>query len=162
MWKKLVVIALSLWAAAAFAAADANKATAAELDAIKGIGPAISAKIVDERKSGAFKDWNDLITRVKGIGETNAAKLSSGGLTVNGASFSGATPAATKKADDATPAKSSKAEAKQAETKADAGSGKDTAKSATKLTKEEKKAEKAKAKASAAEAKASEAKPAKK
>ena len=61
MWKKLVVIALSLWAAAAFAAADANKATAAELDAIKGIGPAISAKIIEERKSGAFKDWNDLI-----------------------------------------------------------------------------------------------------
>ena len=162
MLKKLVVIALSLWAAAAFAAADANKATAAELDAIKGIGPAISAKIIEERKSGAFKDWNDLITRVKGIGEASAAKLSSGGLTVNGAAFSGTSPSATKKTEATAPTTSPKAEPKQTETKPDATPGKDNAKAAAKLTKEEKKAEKAKAKASAAEAKASDAKPAKK
>ena len=49
MLKKLFVLFAMLYAAIAFAAVDANKATAAELDGIKGIGPAISAKIIDER-----------------------------------------------------------------------------------------------------------------
>jgi competence protein ComEA len=70
-------------AAATFAAVDVNKATAAELDGIKGIGPAISTKIIDERKKGNYKDWNDFITRVR-RGRTNAAVLFRR-LTVNGA-----------------------------------------------------------------------------
>jgi DNA uptake protein ComE-like DNA-binding protein len=41
-------------------------ATAAELDCIHGIGPAISTKTLDERKKDNFKDWNDFITRAKG------------------------------------------------------------------------------------------------
>ena len=61
MLKKILAIVAMLYAAAAFAAVDVNKATAAELDAIKGIGPAISGKILDERKKGNFKDWNDFI-----------------------------------------------------------------------------------------------------
>mgnify|MGYP006158566785 CR=1 FL=1 len=85
-------------AAFAFAAVDVNKATVADLDSIKGIGPAISGKIIDERKKGNFKDWNDFIERVKGIGDGNAAKLSTAGLTVNGSSFSGAPAATTKPA----------------------------------------------------------------
>jgi competence protein ComEA len=95
MLKKLLVIASMMFAAAAFAAVDVNKATAAELDGIKGIGPGISGKILDERKKGAFKDWNDFVTRVNGVGETNAAKFSAEGMTVNGAGFKGvaATPA---------------------------------------------------------------------
>ncbi|MEO7008338.1 MAG: helix-hairpin-helix domain-containing protein, partial [Caldimonas sp.] len=97
MIKKLLAVLLALFAAAAFAAVDANKATQAELESIKGIGPAISTKIIDERKKGSFKDWNDMVTRVKGVGEHNAAKFSTDGLTVNGAGFSGA-PAATKPA----------------------------------------------------------------
>ena len=86
MLKKILAIVAMLYAAAAFAAVDVNKATAAELDGIKGIGPGISAKILDERKKGNFKDWNDFIERVKGIGETNAAKFSAEGVTVGGAS----------------------------------------------------------------------------
>jgi len=93
MLKKILLIITMLYAAVAFAAVDVNKATAAELDGIKGIGPAISTKIVDERKKGNFKDWNDFIERVKGVGEKNAAKFSSDGLTVDGAGFKGA-PAA--------------------------------------------------------------------
>ena len=44
-----------LFAAAAFAAVDVNKADQAELEAIKGIGPTISAQILDERKKGAVQ-----------------------------------------------------------------------------------------------------------
>ena len=90
MIKKLLVALLALFAAAAFAAVDVNKADQAALESIKGIGPAISGKIIDERKKSPFKDWPDMIARVKGIGEGNAAKFSAEGLTVNGAAFSGA------------------------------------------------------------------------
>ena len=112
MIKKFVaavtMFAAMLYAAASFAAVDVNKATAAELDGVKGIGPAISAKIVDERKKGNFKDWNDFVTRVSGIGEKSAANLSTNGLTVGGASFKGAAAAA------AAPAAAAKADAKPA------------------------------------------------
>ena len=90
MIKKILVAMLALFAAVAFAAVDVNKATQAELEAIKGIGPAIAGKILDERKKASFKDWNDMVERVKGVGERNAAKFSAEGLTVNGAAFAGA------------------------------------------------------------------------
>jgi len=93
MFKRLLVALLAFFALSVFAA-DANNASQAELEAVKGIGPAIATKIIDERKNGAFKDWPDLIARVKGIGDKNAVKLSSGGLTVNGAAMSGAPAAA--------------------------------------------------------------------
>lgn len=100
MIKQLLAAVLAMMAAAAFAAVDVNKATAADLDGIKGIGPGISAKILDERKKGNFKDWNDLVERVKGIGEANAAKFSAEGMTVNGAGFKGAAAAPTAKKED--------------------------------------------------------------
>jgi len=100
MIKQLLAALLAFLAISVFAA-DANTASEAELDAVKGIGPAIATKIIEERKNGSFKDWNDLVTRVKGIGDKSAAKLSAAGLTVNGAAMSGApaapaAPAATK------------------------------------------------------------------
>ena len=87
MLKKILAFGAMLYAATCFAAVDVNKATAADLDSIKGIGPAVSAKILDERKKGNFKDWNDFVSRVKGVGEGNAAKFSAEGLTVDGAAF---------------------------------------------------------------------------
>lgn len=101
MLKKLLVLMAMLYAAACFAAVDVNKATAAELDSIKGIGPAMSTKILDERKKGNFKDWTDLMDRIKGIKEGKAAKFSAEGLTVNGDAFKGAAaaPAKAKKTD---------------------------------------------------------------
>jgi competence protein ComEA len=118
MFKKLLLAFAALYAVAAFAAVDVNKATAAELDGIKGIGPGISTKILDERKKGAFKDWDDLVTRVKGVGDGNAAKFSAEGMTVNGASYKGAAPKAdakpaAKKEDKPTAAKEEKAAAKK-------------------------------------------------
>ena len=90
MLKKLFAGLLALLAAAAFAATDVNKADQAELEAVKGIGPALSQRLLDERKKGAFKDWPDLIERVKGIGSGNAARFSAGGVTVNGSAYAGA------------------------------------------------------------------------
>lgn len=99
MLKKFLTIIAMLYAVSAFAAVEVNKANAADLDSIKGIGPAVSTRILDERKKGKFKDWNDFIERVKGIGEGNAAKFSNEGLTVNGAVFKGAATAPAAKAD---------------------------------------------------------------
>jgi len=106
MFKKLLALLAAMTVAVAFAAAvDVNKATPAQLDAIKGIGPAVSGRIIDERKKGNFKNWDDLLARVKGIGEGNAAKFSAEGLTVGKDSYKpAAKPDA--KADAAKPAAS--------------------------------------------------------
>jgi competence protein ComEA len=100
MFKQLMAAVLAMMAAAAFAAVDVNKATAAELDGLKGIGPGISAKILEERKKGDFKDWKDLVDRVKGVGEKNAATFSAEGMTVNGATYKGVAAAPTAKKED--------------------------------------------------------------
>lgn len=155
MLKKILAVVAMLYAAACFAAVDVNKATAAELDGIKGIGPGISTKILDERKKGSFKDWTDFVDRVKGVGEGNAAKFSAEGLTVNGQTFKGAAPAAKKEE----PKAAAKTEAK-ADVKADAKAAKADAKAA-KAEEKAAKAEKAKpAKEAKADAKADAAKPA--
>ncbi|NMM26413.1 MAG: DNA uptake protein [Glaciimonas sp.] len=87
MFKKLLlgVVGLIVTMGFAFAQVDVNKADQAALDGIKGIGPATSKTILDERKKGGdFKDWVDFEKRVKGIGDKNSAKLSDAGLTING------------------------------------------------------------------------------
>ncbi|WP_366510554.1 helix-hairpin-helix domain-containing protein [uncultured Pseudacidovorax sp.] len=91
MIKKLAAaLVLGLSALGAFAAVDVNKGSAAELDALPGVGPAMSQRIVDARKQGEFKDWPDLMARVKGIKAKSAAKLSAAGMTVGGKPFDGA------------------------------------------------------------------------
>lgn len=104
MFKRLLAAWMALVATVSMAAVDVNKATQADLDGIKGIGPGIAGKILEERKKGHFKDWNDFIERVKGVGESNAAKFSAEGMTINGASFKGAAPVAAKKDDKPAPA----------------------------------------------------------
>src|SRR5690349_252588 len=90
MLKKILAVLALLYAAAAFAAVDVNTAKASDLDGVKGIGPVMSKRILDERKKGKFKDWADLVARVKGLGDTSAAKLSGEGLTVDGEAFKAA------------------------------------------------------------------------
>jgi competence protein ComEA len=51
------------------------------------LGPSSTARILQAREAGAFKDWKDLMARVKGIKQGTARKLSSAGLTVNGAAL---------------------------------------------------------------------------
>lgn len=104
MFRQLIVATLAAFALNAFAAVDINKANQAELEGIKGIGPGLSAKILEARKAGSFKDWNDVVERIGGVGPGNAAKLSANGLTVGGAEYSAsasAAPAKAKKADKA-------------------------------------------------------------
>ena len=84
MLKRLLTFFLLSISSLTFAAADANKATEAELTQIKGIGPAIAARIVQAREKSQFKSWDDLISRVNGIADTSAQKFSEAGLTVNG------------------------------------------------------------------------------
>lgn len=90
-------LAALLHAGLALAATDVNQAREADLDGIKGIGPALSARILAERAQRRFQDWPDLIARVKGLGPAAAARLSDNGLTVNGAAYvphsPGGTPA---------------------------------------------------------------------
>nr|WP_314539935.1 helix-hairpin-helix domain-containing protein [uncultured Massilia sp.] len=101
MIKKLMLAVAAFVASTgfAFAQVDVNKADAAALDGIKGIGPSMSKTILEERsKSGPFKDWADFQKRIKGMGDKRAAKLSEAGLQVNGAAKEGAAM----KADDKT------------------------------------------------------------
>ena len=76
-----------LIATASLAAVDVNTATEAELDGVKGIGPALSGKILKARQQGPFKDWADLMQRVKGIQPKSARQLTEAGLTVNGVGY---------------------------------------------------------------------------
>ncbi len=90
MFKRFLAALCALIAVSALAAVDVNKATLAELESVKGIGPGIAGKMLDERKKARFKDWTDMVERVNGVGDGNAAKFSAAGLTVNGQVFKGA------------------------------------------------------------------------
>lgn len=87
MLRQLIAIIVTTLSFGAFAATDANQASQAELESLKGIGTKMSSRIVDARKAGSFKDWNDMVERVAGVGPGNAARLSQAGLTVGGASY---------------------------------------------------------------------------
>lgn len=94
--KLLLLLAMLATMAAAWAQVEVNKADEAALDSIRGLGPAKTKAILEERKKGEFKDWADFEQRVKGIGAKNAARLSEAGLQVNGKSKDGAPPKAAK------------------------------------------------------------------
>jgi competence protein ComEA len=104
MMKKILAVAAMLFAVASWAAVDANKATEAELLEVKGVGPAMSKRITDARKDAPFKDWADFMSRVKGVKDKAATKLSADGLTINGQSFGAAPAAATAAKVDPKPA----------------------------------------------------------
>ncbi|WP_411878843.1 ComEA family DNA-binding protein [Polaromonas sp. YR568] len=123
MFKKVLAFFAAMSLAAAFAAVDVNKASEAELDSVKHIGPATSKLIISERKKSEFKNWEDFITRVKGVGEKRAAEFSAAGLTVGGAAYTGAGAA------------DAKAKAK-VEAKADAKADKKTDKPVTEKAKD--------------------------
>jgi competence protein ComEA len=89
MIRKFFATLLAVCAVSAYAAVDANQASQADLETVKGIGPGLSSKILEARKAGSFKNWNDLVERVGGIGPGNANRLSQGGLTVAGSAYDG-------------------------------------------------------------------------
>lgn len=88
--RPLPAIALILLLAGAMPAwcqTDVNTATEAQLDMVLGLGPATTRRILAERERAPFRNWSDLMKRIKGIGPASALKLSAGGLQVNGQSF---------------------------------------------------------------------------
>ena len=87
MRKKIIAFLASMHLTLAFAGVDVNQASEADLDGIKGLGPATTRLILAERQKAEFKSWADLITRVKGLGQNSAIKLSEAGLSVNGVSY---------------------------------------------------------------------------
>jgi competence protein ComEA len=98
MIRQLIATVLAVFALNAFAAADANQASRADLESVKGIGPGLSAKILKAREAGNFKNWADLVERVGGIGPGNATRLSQAGLTVGGTGYDGSAAAPVKSA----------------------------------------------------------------
>jgi competence protein ComEA len=97
-----LVAALALATSLPAQATDVNRASQAELESVKGIGPGLSGKILKAREAGSFKSWADFVERVGGVGAGNAARLSANGLTVGGAAFDArAMPAKPAKPDQA-------------------------------------------------------------
>ena len=114
--KKLLFILVSLLVLCGSSfAVDLNKATQAELEALKGIGEVKAKAIVDYRtKNGPFKSADDL-DKVKGVGKGIIAKII-GDVTIDGRPLGMPTasdkPVAkkVKKADEAAPAAAPAAE----------------------------------------------------
>lgn len=78
----LLLLAGSVWAV------DANTANRAQLEQLRHVGPPLAEAILVARdKDGVFKDWADLMARVRGIRDAKAGKLSEAGLTVGGAAY---------------------------------------------------------------------------
>ena len=70
------------WLLAPAWALEVNYASEAELDGLRGLGPAFTRRILSERDIRPFTDWPDLMRRVSGMGGVTAQKLSAQGLTV--------------------------------------------------------------------------------
>ena len=77
-------VATILLAGMAWAQVDLNKATEIELDGLNGVGPALTREVIAERKRAPFRDWSDVMQRVKGIGPKKAYSLSEQGVRVQG------------------------------------------------------------------------------
>jgi len=90
MTRKLLAALAALSAASAFAAVEANHATEAELDSVRGIGPSTTRAILQERRKAPFTGWDDFLARVEGLGDRRAQALSDAGLTVGGRPYPGA------------------------------------------------------------------------
>ncbi len=71
----------------AWAQVDLNKAREIDLDGLNGVGPTMTRHIMNERQIAPFRDWADVMQRVKGIGPKKAANLSDQGVRVQGQSY---------------------------------------------------------------------------
>lgn len=69
-------------------ALDVNTASQAELEQLRGVGVALSERLLDERAKRPFADWPDLLARVPGLGRKQAARLSTAGLRVGDQPYS--------------------------------------------------------------------------
>jgi competence protein ComEA len=86
---KRIAVALVLFAAGRAFALDVNTASQAELEQLPGIGVALSERLLEARRASPFRDWDDLLARVRGL-RAQAAKLSAAGLSVGGQPYAAA------------------------------------------------------------------------
>ena len=63
---------------------DIAQAREIDLDGLRGLGPATTRLILQERERQPFRDWKDLMQRTPGMGPKKAAQLSEQGLRVQG------------------------------------------------------------------------------
>lgn len=87
--KKLTIATGALLMAFSAWALDVNRATAEQLQEIKGIGPVMAKRIVKERSKGKFTSWQDLQERVSGVADGKSKQFSKSGLTVGKATYQG-------------------------------------------------------------------------
>ena len=66
---------------------DIAQARELDLDGLRGLGPATTRLILQERERQPFRDWKDLMQRTPGIGPKKASQLSEQGLRVQGQPF---------------------------------------------------------------------------
>lgn len=85
--KAVLVLAPLLSPALAQTKLDLNQAREADLDGLTGLGPTMTARILQERSKAPFSSWPDFIARVPGIGPRSASKLSTQGLHIQGATY---------------------------------------------------------------------------
>jgi competence protein ComEA len=81
------ILALWLLSGAAIAGTptlDITQARESDLDGLRGLGPATTRQILQERERQPFRNWMDLMQRVSGIGPKKAQQLSEQGLRVQG------------------------------------------------------------------------------
>ena len=72
---RLAVLGVLCGFAGAALALEINLASEAELDSVRGMGPAMSRAILAERQRKPFSDWADLMRRVKGIRSASAERF---------------------------------------------------------------------------------------
>jgi competence protein ComEA len=88
-----LIAALAASPAKATEPCDLNNATQARIEQVKGIGVALSERLLQARAAAPFADWADLMARVPGVGQRVAERWSRQGVTVNGQPFGAAAAA---------------------------------------------------------------------
>jgi competence protein ComEA len=96
-YKLLSGIVSILWMGVAWAQVDLNHAKEMDLDGLNGVGPTMTREIMRERQKTPFRDWADVMQRVKGIGPKKAASLSEQGVRVQGQGYGQAPPTSPRK-----------------------------------------------------------------
>lgn len=66
---------------------DIAQAREIDLDGLRGLGPATTRRILEERERQPFRDWKDLMKRTPGMGPKKASQLSEQGLRVQGQTY---------------------------------------------------------------------------